>query len=62
MEELPTTRKKECPKCGSEDIERTGYSHVTGSGQPTRNTDHFQYICEDCDAEFWYLGESPADS
>lgn len=62
MEKLPTTRIKKCPRCGNENIISIGTSHITGSGQPMRGSVHFQYICKDCDAEFWYLGESPADS
>jgi len=54
MEEKLVTSEKKCPECGSINIVSMGSGHATGSGQPMKKVDQFQFKCEDCKAIFWY--------
>ena len=62
MKKKLTTRERKCPKCGRSNIVDMGSAHVTGSGQPMRDVDQFQYRCRDCNTEFWSLGKREGDS
>jgi DNA-directed RNA polymerase subunit M/transcription elongation factor TFIIS len=53
------TNKKECPKCGSNDVTYQGTSSGTGSASeygPSPSVDKHDFKCNACGHRFYYTG------
>ncbi|MBA7516829.1 hypothetical protein ES705_08878 [subsurface metagenome] len=61
MENELRTNKKECPKCGSENVQYLGTSGSNGrfikNGGKLPPNEYHDFTCNDCGAEFKCFGD-----